>query len=646
MVDLNTIEQVCAKYPKRIKRFFKTLDYTRKELAHIEKEILTKDYITASKYLLQYYKENYSSDWIDFDDFAYKPKFLDQLDDIEKDIVTFQSVSAKIPRLSTGYWDWSFQGPDNDREFGYFLNRMHYLKVLYEGYKQSSNEKYIVLFDKILQDWLISNPRPRFYKSTVQWRTLEAALRFLWVFPFCFFGFQSFEKFSDATKLLFLMSVPEHAEYLRKYVVPRGNIRVMILTALGTIGAIWPEFKKSKKWIQISIQHLTPELLNLQVYPDGAQKELTHHYHYVAAINFEHLRLMVIKSGQKVSDEYFKRLQAMWNYYFQVIRPDGYGLLNNDSDRDFVKPRAKKLSKVYNRADWEYIGSNGDTGDQPKDVSNVFPWAGQLIMRSNWTSDAHWAFFDFGPFGIGHQHKDKLHLSISAYGRDLLVDGGRYRYINDIWRKKYFRASSSHNTIMIDGKGQKAYQKSVKQPIDSQFFEITPEFDYAKGIYSAGYEGIKDKIVHQRVVKYYRNKFWIVIDTVQCEKPHKVNILWHFHPNCVVENENNCVKTQNSEKGNLRITPINETNWDLQLIKGQKKPVIQGWWSREYNHKEPNVCAQYSAKVENKQCFIWLIDVAENPLLPISDISTMINSNQIELGFLRNKVQEKLVVKL
>ena len=52
-------------------------------------------------------------------------------------------------------------------------------------------------------------------------------------------------------------------------------------------------------------------------------------------------------------------------------------------------------------------------------------------MRDGWHERAHWAWFDAGPWGIAHQHNDKLHLSVSPFGRDVLVDTGRYNYTEE-----------------------------------------------------------------------------------------------------------------------------------------------------------------------------------------------------------------------
>ena len=74
-------------------------------------------------------------------------------------------------------------------------------------------------------------------------------------------------------------------------------------------------------------------------------------------------------------------------------------------------------------------------------------------MRNGWDANAHWAFFDMGPAGAAHRHVDKLHLSVTGYGRDILVDSGRFTYKGGKWRR-HFTGTSAHNTVVIDGARQ------------------------------------------------------------------------------------------------------------------------------------------------------------------------------------------------
>ena len=86
--------------------------------------------------------------------------------------------------------------------------------------------------------------------------------------------------------------------------------------------------------------------------------------------------------------------------------------------------------------------------------------------------------------------------------------------------------------------------------------------------------------------------------------------MWHFHPDCKVIAENGIVTTDN-ERGNLQIIPVGSQKWKINLVKGQEKPEIQGWYSKVYNTYEPNTAAIFSTNVEGNNKFIWVLFPSE-----------------------------------
>ena len=402
-----------------------------------------------------------------------------------------------------------------------------------------------------------------------------------------------------------LSSILDHAYYLRYIHSWGANWICREMKGLATVALCWPEFKSSQQWFYYASQRLRKEI-NEQVYADGVHKELTSHYHYISLKDFQQFANLLEISGNSVSPDFKTSLERMWNYLAYSMRPDGHGVLNNDSDRDYTRIKVNQAAAIYQRPDWTYIASNAQAGSRPNaEASIFFPWAGQVIMRSGWDKLAHWAFFDIGPLGIYyHVHYDKLHLSISAYGRDLLVDSGRFRYLRDqFW--PYFRESVGHNVILIDGKGQKTDRKQLYKPIKDDC-AITPKFDFAKGTYDKGFRDIKGKATHSRAVVYIKGKYWVVIDHINTNCSRTIEALWHFHPDCTVVINGNSLGSIDADAGNLTILPASDLSWGVELLKGQESP-IQGWWSREYNHKTPNPTAIYSTQIQESTTFAWVL---------------------------------------
>jgi hypothetical protein len=181
----------------------------------------------------------------------------------------------------------------------------------------------------------------------------------------------------------------------------------MEISALATIATNFPEFKLSNEWLDYSVATMA-ESMKGQVYPDGVQTELTSHYHNVALANFVLFKEICDRANKPLPDFFNQTIETMYSYIAHAIRPDGFRILNNDGDRGSDRELVLEAAKKFNKKDWAYIASNGKTGSKPSDgPSYFFPWAGQLISRSGFEVQAHWSFFDVGPWGSGHQHNDK-----------------------------------------------------------------------------------------------------------------------------------------------------------------------------------------------------------------------------------------------
>jgi hypothetical protein len=415
---------------------------------------------------------------------------------------------------------------------------------------------------------------------------------------------------SPATKLLILSSLPDHAHYAR-YFHAQNNWLTMEISGLATVATAWPEFKQADEWLSYSIETMSASMKD-QVYADGAQTELTSSYHYVALHNFVLFKTLCDDAGKKLPDFFNETLENMFNYLALTIRPDGFGLLNNDADLINNREIVLKAAGEYNRNDWKYIVSNGKEGIKPNNgPSFIFPWAGHLISRSGFDADAHWSFFDMGPWGSGHQHNDKMHVSVAAFGRDLLVDGGRFAYRGEVADKfrKYATGSQSHNVLLIDGKGQAPGPKITEEPVSKKDYLITEDYDLGRASFSE-FIGLEGTCKHTRTLFYSRGDLWVVVDRVTTDRPRKIDALWHWHPECKVVVDGKNVSTQN-EKGNLQIIPAGKQNWEVKMVNGQETPEIQGWYSKEYNIYEPNPTAIYSTQIESNSTFVWVLYPSE-----------------------------------
>ncbi len=623
-----TVEDVCKAYPGQMKTMLDQFNLDYKGMEKVKQAYQKGNIELACTELLNYYKTGKTASYLRKIQPAISSKTNALADTILNDVFVIQNVRGKVPWGADGHRNWYYKGPNNDREWAWLSNRHSQLLEVFNIYFETGNPKYAKYIDLFLRDFIIrSMPYPAEKGGESIWRGLEVAAR-VKVWSQIFYGLMNNEYFSTATELLMLSSLPDHAHYNRNF-HSGNNWLTMEISALATTASNFPEYKNSVEWLDYSIKTMT-ESMKGQVYEDGAQTELTSHYHQVAMKNFELFKDICDISNQKLPDFFNQTIEKMYGYIAHTVRPDGNRILNNDGDRDSDRELIIEAAKKFKHPDWEYIATNGKSGTKPRTgPSYFFPWAGQLLSRSGFDADAQWSFFDVGPWGSGHQHSDKLHISISAFGRDLLVDAGRFAYTGEVAEKFrfYAKGTQGHNSVLIDGKGQMPDVPVTEKPLSENHFKITPEFDYAWNSFDK-YFDLED-VQHKRSLLYVRGEFWIVVDNLETEKPVKIETLWHWHPDCEVYQKPGGITSTNNKKGNLEIIPVGKSDWKVDLVKGQEKPEIQGWYSPEYNKFEPNVATIYSTQIVADATFVWLLVPTEKRAPKIQ--AEVISKNDTEL---------------
>lgn len=601
-----TVEEVCESYPKDMQRLMSQLNLETKGLEQTRDAYQKGELVNACKALLAYYKNNGKAAFLRKTQPTESTKTVAEADTILNDVFIVQNVRGKVVYGADGHRDWYYKGPNNDREWAWLSNRHSQVLTVFDTYFETGNPKYAQYIDGLLRDFIIkSMPYPAAKESESIWRGLEVAARAK-AWSKVFYGLINSQYLSPATQLLLLSSLPDHAHYNRNF-HSGNNWLTMEISALATVATNFPEFKLSNEWLDYSVATMA-ESMKGQVYPDGVQTELTSHYHNVALANFVLFKDICDRAGKPLPGFFNQTIETMYSYIAHAIRPDGFRILNNDGDRGSDRELVLEAAKKFSKKDWAYIASNGKTGSKPSDgPSYLYPWAGQLISRSGYDAQAQWSFFDIGPWGSGHQHNDKLHLSVSAYGRDLLVDAGRFAYTGETAEKfrPYAKGSEGHNLLLIDEHGQKPGPTHVTSPLSDTHFKLHKDFDYASNSMS-DFIDLAGKAEHTRALFYVRDEFWVVVDQIKTDRPRQIDALWHWHPSCNVVKENTTVKTEN-QLGNLAVIPVSTQRFDITFIKGQEKPTIQGWYSPEYNLYEPSTMSKYSVNINGNDTFVWLL---------------------------------------
>ena len=508
-------------------------------------------------------------------------------------------------------FDWRVN-PIGYLEWMHALNRHGFLSGLHAAYMRTGDEKYAAKLDYLLDTWMAQNPEPVGHNGggDPAWETLSTSSRPRHSWPFIWYGLKDSTAFRPETRIKMLKSFWAHAEHLTRYEGYRNNWFIVESETIAVLGILFPEFKRADTWRTRGYERLS-EAIAEQVWPDGAQYEISAGYHSMSGGGFERPYEMAVQNNLPVDPLLKERLEKMYEYTAWTSRPDfSHPSLNDSGGVSGGRTDwAARGGKLFNRNDLLWVGTQGKEGTVPDAASRAFKDAGIYVMRSGWTPDALYLILDAGAYSAAHQHEDKLSFEL-AFGADpMIVDTGIASYMAEPWTD-YYKHTRSHNTVLIDGGGQicrrtQNWPQWVRSVRDENAVGMGSGLNYVISRYDAGYEGVEDSVVHERAVIFVRNDYFLVLDRVTGSGAHTVEALFHFMP-VRVQIDGRRVRTDREGRKNVELAPLNfGASLSPKLITGERDPV-QGWVADRENKPAP--CAVYrKANAQLPISFGWVM---------------------------------------
>lgn len=607
-----------AQEADRSDALFEALDLAREDLAEVKTALERGDMAAARSALARHFRTRTGPRW--HVDPAHPPQDASSADMRVADMAlkhTFTSVGIEHTFGDT--IDWAFNPTTQpgsphaaDHEWTWQFNRHSAWSALARAYNKTGDKRYGTELARQIADWIRTNPPPegRALNSPYsRWRTIEAGIRMFGSWPEVFHRMlRSPDVFPDHVLLAMVDCMRRHAEYLDRFPTG-GNWLCMEANGQYHVGVLFPEFKASSGWRERSLSRLRREI-DAQVYPDGAQIELTPGYHNVSLRNFVGALRLAQLNGLPLPEGYQAGLERMYDLNLRAMSPDRDVPPFNDSWHvDVPEVLADGLRLFPKRTDWEWIATNGKSGRRPEVTSLTFPYAGWAVMRSGWTRDARFLMMECGPFGYGHQHEDKLSFVLHAFGERLVYDAGSYAYDASDMRR-YVLSARGHNVIHVDGmeqnrRGGPRSGYVVKEPV-AMVWTTDAHYDFAAGTYGrlpdeAWGKDRKRGIVHTRRVLFVKPNWWIVCDTLEPGDTEERLYESTFHldaDDAAVDPETLAVTTRRSGP-QLAIIPLKQPGLQVRIVSGQTEPVLQGWLPRAHGRTgaDPRPCVCCSLKV-------------------------------------------------
>lgn len=577
---------------------FAHLDLTRPGLATVRAAVERGDGPGAAVALRDYYRRRQAPQYLR--DRLARPAPSTTYDTAAAERVLRREVTfVGKPGELTHDIDWTYN-PYKDAEWPIELNRHGMWVQLARAYWHTGQEKYAADLAYQIQDWLTDCVRPASTRQAgFTWRTLECGIRLSGSWPETFFRAIDAEAFTPELTVAMLEGFRQQADWMTKF-HGGGNWLVMERTGMLTCGLIFPEFKEAQSWVDRAWRDLSDAMAD-QVLPDGAQVELTPHYHAVTYRSFLTAAEVAQRNGLPLPEPYRAGLERMMDYSLKSLKPSGYIPMLNDSDHDNQRGHVLDAGRRFNRPDMLWVGSEGKEGTPPEFSSVALRHAGQYVMRTGYGPSDLYLLCDAGPYGYGHQHEDKLGIDVWAHGEEQIVDPGRYTYQGGPWRS-YFVSSASHSTMLVNGQSQRRRGTPrawwiAREPLPNRWVS-TPDFDFLSAAYEDGWQTAPD-LAHVRKILFAKPTCYVVSDRLVPMRPdareHTATVQYQLaRPGAKLLADGLTVVSQ-GERSGLVICPAPDTGLQAELHEGEESPPL-GWvaWSLHRAEKIAATMVRYT----------------------------------------------------
>lgn len=455
--------------------------------------------------------------------------------------------------------NWTTTALPEDEEWRIEWYKFYYGLDLAHAFAVTGDEKYRTTWKQLVQSWIA--------QMTAGCDSSDVAARRIQNWIYAWNAFSKTGSFEPQFEDEIIRSMAAQVSHLRNNLTAERNHRTLELYALFIAALALPELNNDNL-LEFATAELHRNLLT-DVRPDGVHREQSTHYHATALRSFLGARENAKCFGLQFPAGYDERLKQACEFLLHVQRPDGLISALSDADTGSYSDLLELAAFVFDRSDFLYVATAGALGEPPAELCPSFPDGGYFIQRSGWGSaetsfsNEKYLVFDCGPLGDGgHGHYDLLNIEVAANGRALIVDPGRFTYVEDDaqWRR-YFKGTAAHNTVCVDDLDQTPYHRGKVKGAVAQgrlLSRVTaPGFDMLCGeVRSSLYDA-----VHTRRIFFVAGEYWLIVDSLRARVPHKYDLRFH-------------------------LTTL-ATDEFVLLFEPHRQPVVsQGWVSPYYGIKE------------------------------------------------------------
>jgi hypothetical protein len=536
--------------------------------------------------------------------------------------------------------DYRDQDVVGDIKYLWEPNRHLHLATLAQAHALTGRKVYLETLQEHLDSWFLACP----YGYGPNWASsLEVALRLInWSAAWQLLGGAHGKPLGEATHAEFrrrwLKSIYEHARFVSGWFSLHSSANNHLIgeaAGLFIAGLTWPHWREAKDWVSSSKGILEREAL-AQNAPDGVNREQAHWYQQFVLDMLIACLLAGKANRQWFSADYESRIEAMLDFIASTMDCGGNVPMFGDADDGTLlrlapgaafSPWRSLLATgalLFHRGDFK-LKSGGlddktrwlfgceaqaqfDSLDAEKTrlpIRQTFPEGGYFVLGCDFETPREIRMVaDAGPLGYrsiaAHGHADALSFTLSLGGREVFVDPGTYAYHTQGRWRDYFRGTSAHNTLRVDGFDQSVpggnfmWMKHARA--GCSLWLSSTEKDSFEGWHD-GYMRLDDPVKHRRLIELDKKTRRILVeDTVESEDEHEVELFFHCAEDRQVEAVPGGYRIGRDDEPAVRLLLPSLEGARSEVHRGNLAPTL-GWVSRSFDSRAPSSTIVWRARI-------------------------------------------------
>ncbi len=555
---------------------------------------------------------------------------------------------------------WQYQ-TDNERSWNYHIHCWDMVESLLQTHSATLEPPYLIAAIEVAVEWVKTQSDADSPKlSPYAWYDMAVGLR-AYRLAYILDAGKKLNLLDEKNQDLLLKSLEEHRSYLTndKHIAFHSNHGFYQIAGQLAMSRRFAYLSDSmlKSYLQ-AIDRLQ-FILNKQFSKEGVHLEHSPDYHRMV---YRTLKCM-LDAGLITGRNLHELCENIEEALAWFVLPNRNICNFGDSDYKSLGENPETAAQLWMTPHMRYATTGGKAGALPEAHYRFFKSSGYFIVRKpsdqhpNIGSDDSYLAVNAAYHSRTHKHADDLSFVWSEGSNDILVDAGRYGYIGKtvkgsplynagFWysdpQRIFCESTHAHNTLEFDG--QSYPRRKITKPYGSALRKFSSINDK---IFSVSAE-VKQfsTTVHKRVLIFNPACWLLVWDRFDnlSQRTHSVKQWFHLSPHL------QCIQNANGFNINLDIEnqPLNV----IQLLrepsasivyKGDKEPIMQGWWSGKAHEFTP--AAAFCYKLNGRSgTFATLFCYSKNLQSNFSNSYTNDAGNKIHVEWVDNDFSHTLDV--